>query len=253
MTGSRRLSRQVIRMLALATAAAAIMAAVGATSLAAGGPTATLAANKHVDGLAAVMYGSSITLSGHEPLSGSRSFAVQAEAWPFTGGFTTITSSKTSGNYSFVVSPSHATRYRVVIANGPTSPVLTVYVLDKRLSLSCNLCNKNNSAGAHTLIVKGRFQRPPGPIGNKGPVYFYYALNPSTTTPTILNLATTVPRHFVGNTFTFKVSYTVQFPNTTFRFGEDVCWRDQEAITGVGLPGRHGCGSAKINRFNYSS
>jgi hypothetical protein len=252
MTGSRRLSRQIILTLALATGAAASVAAIAATSLAANLPTATLTANKHVAGLPAVVFGSSITLSGSEPLGGSRSYAVQAQTWPFTGGFATITSGKTTGSYSFVVSPSHATRYRVVIANGPTSPVLTVYVLDKRLSLTCNLCNKNNTPGAHTLIVKGRFQRPPGPRGNAGPVYFYYALNSSSVAPTILNRVTNVPRHFVGSTFSFKVSYKVQFPNTTFRFGEDVCWKDDEAGTGVGLPGRHGCGSAKINRFRYT-
>jgi hypothetical protein len=230
---------------------ASAVAAAGA-SLAASAPAATLVANRHIAGLSAVVYGSSITLSGNEPLSGSRSYAVQAEAWPFTGGFTTITSSKTTGSYSFVVSPSRATRYRVVIANGPTSRVLTVHVIYKRLSLTCSLCNKNNTPGTHTLIVKGRFRGPPGPTGNKGPVYFYYALNASSVAPTILNRVTTVPRHFVGSTFSFTVTYTVQFPNSRFRFGEDVCWKDDEAASGVGLPGHHGCGNAKINRLRYA-
>jgi hypothetical protein len=239
-------------MLTLASAATVTLVAAAGPSLAASTPSATLAANKHVAGLPAIAYGSSITLSGQQPLSGSRSFTVEAEAWPFTGGFSTITSGKTTGSYSFVVSPSHATRYRVVIANGPTSPTVTVYVLAKRLSLSCNLCSKNNTPGTRTLTIKGRFRSPPGPTGNKGPVYFYYALNSSTVPPTILNRVATVPRHFAGNTFSFTVSYSVQFPNSTFRFGEDVCWKEDEAASGVGLPGRHGCGNAKINRVRYA-
>ena len=157
----------------------------------------------------------------------------------------------TSGDYSFVVSPSHATKYRVLIANGPTSQVLTVYVLDKRLSLNCNLCHGGNTPGSHTLTVTASFRRPAGPAGNKGPVYLYYALNSSSATPNILNQVASAPRHFVGNTFSLSVSATVQFPNSTFQFGEAFCWKDNEAASGVGLPGHHGCGDATINRLHY--
>jgi hypothetical protein len=255
MTGSRPISTSLaapaIRIVTLAAGVAAITAAVAGTSIAASGAGATLVANKHVAGLPAVVYGSSIRLSGHENLAGSRTFTVQAEAWPFKSGFTTITSGKTSGDYSFVVSPTHATRYRVLIANGPTSRVLTAYVLEKRLSLSCSLCRNSNTAGTHTLVIKGRFQRPPGPAGNKGPVYLYYALNPSSVTPTSLNLVANAPRRFAGNTFSFTASYNVQFPNSTFRFGEAVCWKESEGASGVGLPGRHGCGNATVNRLHY--
>ncbi len=139
----------------------------------------------------------------------------------------------------------------MVIANGPTSRGLTVYVLDRRLSMSCNLCLNSNTFGSHTLVVTARFRRPPGPTGNKGPVYLYYTLNPSSVIPTILNQVATEPRHFSGNTFSFTVSYTVQFPNSTFRFGEAFCWKDNEAASGVGLPGHHGCGDATVNRLRY--
>src|SRR5205085_10002857 len=119
MTGSRRVSIPAARILALASGVAAITAAVAGTSLAASGPSATLAASNHVAGLPAVVYGSSIRLSGHENLTGSRTFTVQAEVWPFNSGFTTIRSGTTNGDYSVVVTPSHATRYRAPIANGP--------------------------------------------------------------------------------------------------------------------------------------
>jgi hypothetical protein len=238
-------------MLALATGAATAIAVAG-TSLAANDPGATLTANKHMDGLPALVYGSSITLSGTESLAGSRSYALQAEAWPFTGGFTTITTGKTMGSYSFVVRPSHATRYRVVTTNGPTSPVLTVYVVDRELSFSCNLCNSSNGAGSHTLIVKERFRRPPGIVA-PGRAYFYYALDPSTVAPTTLGRVATASRHFSGNTYGLTVSYKVNFPNVPhFSFAEKFCVTHQESRDGVGLPGKHGCGNAQIDRLRYT-
>ena len=254
MTGSRPFSHSLLaapaaRILSLAALIAAITAAVAGTSIAASGPSATLTANKRVAGLPAVVYGSSVRLSGHENLTGSKTFDVQAETWPFKSGFRTIKSGTTSGNYSVTVTPSHATKYRVVIENGPTSHGLTVYVLDQRTSMNCNLCHLTNSPGTHKLTVTARFRRPPGPTGSKGPVYLYYALNQSSTTPDTLNQVATAPRHFSGDTFSFSVSYTVQFPNATFRFGEAFCWKDDEARSGVGLPGHHGCGNATINRL----
>jgi mono/diheme cytochrome c family protein len=238
-------------MLALAAAVTGMTAAVAGSSIAATRPSATLVASKHVAGLSAVVYGSSIRLSGHETLGGSRSFSVQAQAWPFNSGYTTIKSGKTTGNYSFSVSPSHATRYRVLIASGPKSPVLTVYVLDQRLSVNCNLCHGSNGPGAQTLVVTGRFRTPPGTAGNEGPVYLYYALNSSTVTPTAVNRVASAPREFSGNTFSFTVRYSAQFPNTpTFRFAEVFCWKYNEAASGVGLPGHHGCGDATVNRLS---
>jgi hypothetical protein len=229
-----------------------LVAAAG-NSLAASSPTATLAANKHVDNLPAVTYGSSITLSGQETLSGSHPYVVQAQAWPFTKAFTTITSGTTTGSYSYVVTPDHATRYRVVVANGPTSPVLTVYVLDRELSFSCNLCNSNNKPGTATLNVTERFRRPPGLIANTGPGEFYYALNSSTVKPSILNLVSTASRQISGHTYTLTISYTVHFPNAPhFSFAEKFCVKHNEPKDGVGLPGHHGCGSGNINRLLYT-
>jgi hypothetical protein len=124
-------------------------------------------------------------------------------------------------------------------------------VLDKRVSMSCNLCHGGNTSGSHTLVVSAKFKGPAGPAGNEGPVYFYYALNSSSVTPTVLNLVTSAPRQFSGNTFSFSISYAVQFPNTTFQFGETFCWKDNEAATGVGLPGHHSCGNATVNRLRY--
>src|SRR5436305_13231575 len=119
MTGSRpfstSLAARAARIVGLAVGVAAITAAVAGTSLGASGPSATLAASNHVAGLPAVVYGSSIRLSGHENLTGSRTFTVQAEVWPFNSGFTTIRSGTTNGDYSVVVTPSHAPRYRVLI------------------------------------------------------------------------------------------------------------------------------------------
>src|SRR5206468_12718621 len=104
MTGSRPFSNSLAapaaRLLAMVAGAAAITAAVAGTSIAASGASPTLQASNHVAGLPAVVYGSSIRLSGRANLTGSRTFSVQAEAWPFKSGFTTISSGKTTGDYS---------------------------------------------------------------------------------------------------------------------------------------------------------
>jgi hypothetical protein len=127
-----------------------------------------------------------------------------------------------------------------------------VYVVDRELSFSCNLCNNSNGAGAHTLTVKERFRRPSGPVA-PGRAFFYYGIAPSTTPPTTLNRVAPASRHFNGNTYGLTVSYTVNFPNVPhFSFAEKFCVAHDEPKDGVGLPGSHGCGNAKIDRLRYT-
>jgi hypothetical protein len=222
----------------------AFVALAGAAS---GASAPTLATGQHVAGLAAVTYGATIKLSGHESAGGSRPVALQADAFPFTGGFHTVASRVTTGPYSFTVKPSHATRYRAMVG-GRTSPVLTVYVLERRVSSSCNLCVFSDTSGTHTLVVSATLEAPPGPLAATGPEYFYYAQTNSTAPPSTLRLVKTVPLHVHGHRLSFKVVYTVHFPLGAFRFSYEACSRDAESADGVGLPGHHHCGDATIKR-----
>jgi hypothetical protein len=249
-TTSRVMSIPGARVLVLGAGMAAVAVAAVTAAGAAGASSPTLIASKHVAGLPTVTLGKSINLSGHESEAGSQSFALQAATFPFTSGFHTVASGTTTGSYSVAVKPTHATRYRVIVG-GSTSPTVTVYVLDRTLSSSCNLCRPANSPGTHTLILKAKLQTPPGLVAVKGPVYFYYALNNSSVPPSAMHLVKTVPLHITGHRLSLTISYTVHFPITVFEFAETYCWKDNESKDGVGLPGHHHCGDPTVRRGEY--
>lgn len=227
-------------------AAAALTVMAFGTVAASGASSPSLSASKHVAGLPAITYGRSITLSGHESLAGSKSYTLESNPWPFKGGFHAIAHGKTTGSYSFRVKPSHATRYRIHVG-GTTSPVLTVYVLERPLRQHCNLCSFNNAPGTHELKVSAVVQAPPGPLAQHGPVYFYYAQDRSTVSPRTLRLVKKVALHKSGSRLSFHVAYKVHFPTGVFRFSQTYCWKDTETRDGVGLPGHHHCGNTKIS------
>ncbi len=129
--------------------------------------------------------------------------------------------------------------------------VLSVYTLERTISSSCNLCTRTNTAGTHTLVVKGLFQAPPGPIANHGPAYFYYAVDHSSLEPSTLRRVKTVARHFTGNKFSLTVTYQVTFPAGLFTFADNYCWKDAESADGFGLPGHHHCGQHTVKRGEY--
>ncbi len=243
-----RAARAVVALLTSGALAATAIGALASSADASSGPT--LKANKHIAGFAAVAYGRGIELSGRAS-GGSQPYALQAERWPFKGGFQTIAHGSTNGRYSFVVRPVRATRYRISVGSS-SSRVLPVYVLERNLSSSCNLCNAQNVSGTYTLVINGTYVTPPG-AKVTGPVYFYYgAATNATAGPTYLNLVQSVPRYFARNRFSLTIQYTVEFPVGQFAFSTDYCWKENERKTGVGLPGNHGCGNATINRFSYA-
>lgn len=221
------------------------------TTVALGASSPTLAAGEHVAGLPAVVYGKSVTLSGHESLAGSRSFVLQTQVFPFTGTFHTIARGKTTGSYSIAVKPTHASRYRVKVG-GATSPVLTVYVVGRELSGSCNLCQRNNPPGTHTLTVKATVLNPPGPYAG-GPVYFYYGQNNASSVPlSTLRLVKRTAPNIHGQDLSTSVSYRVLFPaGEPVRFNFALCVKDAESKDGVGLPGHHHCGDARVKLGEY--
>jgi hypothetical protein len=171
--------------------------------------------------------------------------------WPFSGGYRNAASSKTTGSYSFSVAPAHATRYRVMVGTA-TSQVVTVYVLPRKVSNTCNLCHPGNTAGTHTLTVSESDQAPPGKLAVAPTEYFYYGqTNGSNGKPNTLSLVKTVPLHIHADMLSYSASYTVHFPTTAFEFAYATCFKDAEAKDGVGLPGHHRCGNKTIARGGY--
>ena len=153
---------------------AAVAAALATVDAGASAPTPTLTASRTL-----VTYGKSVTLSGHAGSAGK--VTLEANPFPFRHGFHTIATAQvsSSGDYTFVARPSHANRYRVLVTHNRQtmrSPGISVYVEDRVLLLTCNLCTTANSAGSHTLTVNYVAETPPGKVGVRGPVYFYYGL-----------------------------------------------------------------------------
>jgi hypothetical protein len=229
---------------------AAAAAAVGASS-----SRLTLRAS-----LPHVTYGQGVALSGDDTAQGHgvahAPVTVQGSEFPFQSAFQTVASGQTDagGHYRIQVHPSHATRYRVSINGTPaTSPTVTVYVT-ARDQASCNLCTVHNGSGARTLIVGDVYQFPPGAIAAQGPAYFYYGQRDGLQTPATIRLVKTVPlRRVKNNRLEDKVRYVVHFPATVFRFTYVTCYKDAEALDGVGLPGHHHCGDSVLTRAQYSS
>jgi hypothetical protein len=201
--------------------------AAAASALGAQNHAPTLGTSAHVAGLPAVTYSHSITLSGRET-AGSRRVELQSNPFPFTHGFHTIVEVATgrSGKYAFVVTPTHATRYRVRIGTrGATSPPLTVYVLDREVVNSCNLCTAFAGPGTHTLKVREVFSPPPGTIAVKSPGYFYYGQVNGTRSPTAMTLRKSVPVEISHHKEALAVSYRVTFPRGPVQFAYQLCYR----------------------------
>jgi hypothetical protein len=206
-----------------------------------------------------VTYGQSVALAGADTAAGRAiphvSVIVQAQGFPFGGGFHKVAVGRTDagGRYRITVRPDHATRYRVSVQRGAASPIVTVYVLASDLG-SCNLCRSANTPGTRTLIVGDVYGLPPGPVAIQGPEYFYYGQhNGSLSLPATIRLVQTVPlRRIPGNRLKDTVSYQVHLPAGPSKFSYVTCFKDAEALDGVGLPGRHHCGDPTLTRAEYS-
>jgi hypothetical protein len=207
-----------------------------------------------------VSYGQGVTLEGtataHGRAIADATIIVAADGFPFRAGFRPITSRRTDagGGFRIVVHPSHATEYRFSVAGGhATSSTVTVYVVPRDVA-SCNLCGFNNSAGSHELIVGDVFHAPPGPLTVQRSVYFYYGQRVgSGGPPATIRLVERVPLvKLAGNRLEDTVHYEVHFPAERFQFSYVTCYRDAEAMDGLGLPGHHHCGDPTLTRAEYS-
>jgi hypothetical protein len=228
---------------------AAVAAALAAGTAGASGPAPTQTASRTL-----ITYGKSVTLTGH--VSGAGTVMLQANPFPFHGGFRTIATRHAGpgGDYSFEARPSHANRYRVVFLRGATvrrSAAMSVYVDDRVLALSCDLCMSANTSGPHTLTVHYEALAPPGKVAVRGPVYFYYGLLDGTSPPASVALVKRVALHRKGHTLSYTVTYAVDFPVTAFQFRVAACFRNAEKIDGVGLPGHQHCGDRTLTRRQY--
>jgi serine/threonine protein kinase len=166
----------------------------------------------------------------------------------------------TTASYEFQVTPSLATRYRVElfqssVASTPlaTSGVATIYVAIEGTTGKTQTCGRpvcHESLHITSLV-------PPSALQTEmsKPVYLYFGINlaPSTepSKPQWLLLGAgnghaTAHRISTGE-FSDSVTFSFQIGNDAYHWAWNWCTKDTEAEDGLGLPGQHGCGDARVS------
>jgi len=164
-----------------------------------------------------------------------------------------------TATYAFTVTPALATRYKVELfqsstasnplASSATSTIYVAYGGNASSTPACShpVCHQTvrlqifvPASALNTEIAKH--------------VYTYFGLTLSPTkvppAPKYLLLGTGDPRVTTRRVSATEFDLTISF---TFRIGNDgsswnfnSCDKDTEAVDGIGLPGHHGCGEARI-------
>ncbi|HEY2507756.1 MAG TPA: hypothetical protein VGI58_14670 [Streptosporangiaceae bacterium] len=169
-----------------------------------------------------------------------------------------ITLQGPSAAHSFVVRPAVATRYTVRVLRGGQviggSAARTVYVIARDAvvgSMSCAAPGRpvcTVSFRVRVFVPASAYKLESGKAW-----YVYTGLRTSPTTeppaPTslTLNSGATVGKPLRISATVFRRQIQVSFPvgNDGFSFKINYCARDTEGRDGVGLPGKHGCGTLK--------
>ena len=242
-------------------------------TIAATSPNFPGASHGKVDGYAVVVYGTRPSVY-HWPrnwhmatISGKISGAMAGDvatlfAEPFgTSSFTSTGQQVTlpdagTDSYSFRVQPQRATHYRVQVTTDTTtfdtrSAVQTVYVV---LEAIPGRAKTHCSSGHCKITSELKLPVPAAAYKTESAKhwYFYFGLDLPPAFPKYLRLdrsASAKKLHKLSSS-EFEVAATVPF-NSTLAHPQDYalweyCLKDAESKDGIGLPGHHGCGAAKI-------
>lgn len=235
------------------------------------GPTISIAARSHlapVTGDVYVLY-RAIPKYANATISGKITGATTGEvaelfakqfpyksAWTQVGSPITLTVTGTTAPYSFLVTPTLATRYKVeLLATSSSTTALatsatdTVYVAASGKLLKLHNCVRpvcHISIKFEVFVPASTLK-----VEIKKPWYPYFAINFSRTAPKYLYLNAgnghaTKPARVSAGTFTVTVTYTFRVGNRGYYPGWNFCAKDSESIDGLNLPGRHGCGLKRI-------
>ncbi len=193
-----------------------------------------------------------------------------ARPFPYTKPFKsvgsiTLSSPGTSTPYSFSVTPSIATRYKVELfasstATTPlaTSLVQSVYVIARFRTNRPPLCARPT---CHLRFVV-RISVPRSALGfeMRKRLYSYFGLRLSPTTapplPRWLYLngghsSVSAARKISATEFSRTVRYWFTIGNNGYGWAVRWCLKDFVSKDGLGLPGHHGCGASRVLRLAY--
>lgn len=277
--GPRRRGRGRTVAVALGTAAVLVVGAVVAVVVATGvhhprppspALVATISASSAlapVTGDVYVMYlggtNSSATLSGtvKDTASGevARLYALQ---FPFGGtpaqaGSVALQPASGTASYSFQVTPSLATRYKVeVFASGTaTSPVATsatttVYVTPGATNSGTPTCGRPVCHESITIRVFVPASALGAEMTKQSYPYFAINLAPATepAAPSVMNLGAGsgqvgAAQRVSSTEFDITVTFSFDIGSDAYDFRWRICDKATEAQDGIGLPGSHGCGA----------
>jgi hypothetical protein len=172
---------------------------------------------------------------------------------------TTLSATGPTTAYSFTVTPTLATRYKVELFARKTaatplavSPTQNVYVASDWWVTGRDTCGQPVCRLRYHLF----FAVPSSTLGVEisKPVYPYFAINfgaASNRPPRWLYLndghASVSRAHQISaNVFETILTFSFTVGNNSYYWGWTVCVKDTESTDGLGLPGSHGCGARRV-------
>jgi len=179
---------------------------------------------------------------------------------PAAAGSTTLQPAGGTASYTFSVTPTLATRYRVELFrdSAATTPlgrsaVSTIYVVDGGTGNLVQTCNRPDCTLTYTWTTVVPAQALPAEMAKQS--YLYFGINFSTSgtpaPPTSIQLGAGDPvivstQRISADEFKRVVTYTFQVNDDGFNAGTAWCTKDTEAQDGMGLPSPHSCGDATL-------
>ena len=260
---------------------AAVVAVIGGAAIAgqlaavmpaqAAAPTVTIAATskiKPVTGDVYVVYlgGSYGNATIHGTITGAAAGEVvtlYAQRFPYTKAAAPVRSVTLSGagtrTYSFTVTPTLATRYKVKLFAKSTllatSPTKTVYVISNGYVTGGARCARpvcKETFHVYTVLPSSALS-----IEMRKPLYPYFGLNlapvvePPPPTWLYLNAghaSVSAARRINASEFENTITYTFTIGNDGYYWASTACWKDTVSTDGLGLPGYHSCGASRVPR-----
>jgi hypothetical protein len=260
---------------------AAVVAVIGGAAIAAqlaavvpaqaAAPTVTIAAGSKIkpvtgDVYAVYLGGSYGNATIHGTITGAAAGEVAtlyAQRFPFTKAAAPVSSVTLSGagtrTYSFTVTPTLATRYKVMLfaKSTPlaTSPIKIVYVVSGGSVTGGARCGRpvcKETFHLYTVLPSSALG-----VEMRKHVYPYFGLNLSPVVepppPTWLYLnaghaSVSAARRINASAFENTITFTFTIGNDGFYWGWNACWKDTVSADGLGLPGYHACGASRVPR-----
>ena len=188
-----------------------------------------------------------------------------AQQFPYHNAPTQVSSvilhpAGTTASYDFQVTPTLATTYRVELfqssaASKPlaTSGAATIYVVNFVTTEKTQTCSR--PVCYESLEVS--YWVPPSALQTEMSkrLYLYFGINLAPIEPPPVpqwltlgagNGHATAPRRISANEFSYTITFSFQVGDDALHWAYRACRKATEAEDGLGLPGNHGCGDARV-------